>query len=822
MKNKVLLVDDSITIHRVIDLSIDTDKYETIKVFTEEAATQKLKETSFEFVLLDYKLENANIPAYIATIKNIQPSAKVILLIGAFDKFAPENLISTGAEDYLVKPFDSQSLNTKLTVIPGRAKHSEDTDTSSSQAEPKETDGSLMERPLNDNFIKNMAQADLERENTVTKPLAPKPVNTDSLFHDPSINPSKTVIKGNQISLERNSPFDEDQAPEQKEESFDPLTQFEDLKLVAENNDNFGISPFDNMQKEPDNDNTIDKGFAQEKTFEYEDSPAMTLPEAEFGAGSVSNENDTFQENNDTVPYTENIPSDENATTSHSEDQNSQISDAENYTPQSFDEDNQETQTSYHEINSDSENILNQSTEMPENAYPKEAMPEAAKSDTITEREVNMDKTDGTEFYRLDDDEIFNNKPVAQIFEEEILSLNSPEKENGTGKPLSQKFEEEILSVEEPREMQLQSASSSNTDSAETEFYNPANIETITEDSERTKNISQKFEEEILSIDSPGENNQQANQDYTDKKNIIETFDDEILSLGAPDVTDQQEKPTSPTDSFINDDFITKEFADIGFLKEDIINIEKIESGVANKNDDLILQPLEVADEKIDDDLFEAEIKSIAESSEDIFTAEAKQSGEPIDDIFNNHTKTPENTPSIMDETLDLDKLLEMDMSELSTTPSVNLTTPAEHQDFLTEETETAIDKIDDDPLFSESAEQDFAIKPEDDIFAFGATEMVKKEKLTEKIDDADFDLVQMDAPSPASKEHDNSILSGITVTISKEEIMKMLGNALDKQFLEQAVQEVLAQNMREIVRAVVPAIAEKFIKEEIEKLKDN
>ena len=62
----------------------------------------------------------------------------------------------------------------------------------------------------------------------------------------------------------------------------------------------------------------------------------------------------------------------------------------------------------------------------------------------------------------------------------------------------------------------------------------------------------------------------------------------------------------------------------------------------------------------------------------------------------------------------------------------------------------------------------------------------------------------------------------GITVTISRDEIMRMLGNAIDKYFLEEAVKEVIAANMKDIVRNIVPAIAEKYIKEEIERLKND
>lgn len=70
------------------------------------------------------------------------------------------------------------------------------------------------------------------------------------------------------------------------------------------------------------------------------------------------------------------------------------------------------------------------------------------------------------------------------------------------------------------------------------------------------------------------------------------------------------------------------------------------------------------------------------------------------------------------------------------------------------------------------------------------------------------------------SSEVRNTNVGGITVTISRDEIMSMLGSAIDKHLLESAVKEVIAKNMQEIVRNIVPSIAEKYIKEEIERIK--
>ena len=118
MSKKILLIDDSITIHRVIDLSID-DAYEVQKAFSAEEANSKLSKFIPDVVLLDNKLDNTKINELIKEIKFKVPNTKVVLLVGAFDQFDEEDAKKLGADDFLVKPFNSTSLEEKLeSMIP--------------------------------------------------------------------------------------------------------------------------------------------------------------------------------------------------------------------------------------------------------------------------------------------------------------------------------------------------------------------------------------------------------------------------------------------------------------------------------------------------------------------------------------------------------------------------------------------------------------------------------------------------------------------------------------------------------------------------------
>lgn len=885
MKNKVLLVDDSITIHRVIDLSIDTDRYDTIKVFTEEDAIQELKESNFDFILLDNKLENTNIIEYTATIKSLQPGAKIILLVGAFDKFDPEDLPLSGADDYLVKPFDSQSLTTKLTL-----------DSQKSVANQPKTPQAPSSPPvaflspqtkaapsMDEAFIKNIAHADIERENTRNNVITPKPVNMDALFHDPSLNPGKVEAKGSQLPYEqRTNPFGEDEDTEEQQ-TFDPNAQFEGLypnnkkdtkeMEILESEETFGIpSNLSEPQNPQVQNNTLETGFAKEKTFGYEESVSVNVPEKEFGSarsGSLATEKITDsathldysnmsyqtveddQQREDTKPihtptHQPNIPTE--AVKIASTLQPQQPASHETTSPVSNKQHqytvSQEAVWSAPGHNNAGSQSSSQQSQMRNEQSQNTSIRETADVITAPENGNYMKETEETDFYQLDENDIFNTKPVTQIFEEEILSLDAPEKDSPAEKPISQKFEEEVLSIEEPLGTPFQPDTGT---APADDFFDPANLDSITEGQSISKNISQKFEEEILSIDTPEEHGLIAQDEDELKKNIRETFDNEIMALSAPEGNDNtfpnvvdysiDAEEVNISDDF-SDDPMTQDFANDIFPKDDIPNNSQVQNIQQEKYDEQVTSPNN------------QEIIENPPSFEPL-----QETEEPLDDFFATDIKVTDNKPSIMDESLDLDALLGMDLADLNVEQQVNpapktiVDAPEEdftqvadsHNDLFANVSAPASETVIDEPLLIDTPQDNNSSKTNDNLLGNITDNTQKIENsffsddtissapkvdtgfISKIVDDNNFGLIQMDAtPSTSNKNNDDNILSGITVTISKNEIMKMLGSAIDKHFLEKAVQDVLAQNMREIVRAIVPAIAEKFIKEEIEKLKDN
>jgi len=114
MKKKIMLIDDSVTIHRVIDLCIDKEKYDVVKVFTKDEALNVIAVESPDLILLDNKLGDAATKDVITSIRAVANRAFIILLTGAFDQFDSNLCFLVGADDFIYKPFDAKTLDEKI------------------------------------------------------------------------------------------------------------------------------------------------------------------------------------------------------------------------------------------------------------------------------------------------------------------------------------------------------------------------------------------------------------------------------------------------------------------------------------------------------------------------------------------------------------------------------------------------------------------------------------------------------------------------------------------------------------------------------------
>lgn len=120
---KILLVDDSSTMRRIQANTLNSLGYDDLVQAEDGAdAIKKLKENpDVKLVLLDWNMPNMNGLDCLKAVK-ADPSTKaipVMMVTSEAEKTKIIEAVQAGASNYLVKPFDADSLKAKITALLG-------------------------------------------------------------------------------------------------------------------------------------------------------------------------------------------------------------------------------------------------------------------------------------------------------------------------------------------------------------------------------------------------------------------------------------------------------------------------------------------------------------------------------------------------------------------------------------------------------------------------------------------------------------------------------------------------------------------------------
>jgi CheY-like chemotaxis protein len=116
MAYKLLLADDSITIQKVVELVLAEEDFEIKSVSNGEDALNLLDTFKPDVVLADIEMPKVNGYNLCEKIKKnpLTSHVPVILLAGAFEPIDEELASQVGADDSVIKPFESQELISKI------------------------------------------------------------------------------------------------------------------------------------------------------------------------------------------------------------------------------------------------------------------------------------------------------------------------------------------------------------------------------------------------------------------------------------------------------------------------------------------------------------------------------------------------------------------------------------------------------------------------------------------------------------------------------------------------------------------------------------
>ncbi|MDH4101669.1 MAG: response regulator [Nitrospirota bacterium] len=122
-KIRILLADDSITIRRVVEMTLPQDKFQITSVGDGEAALEVLANELPDVILADVIMPKMDGYALCSVIRSSPQfmNIPVILLVGTFENYDETRGKECGANDHIVKPFETGDLIEKISKLAERS-----------------------------------------------------------------------------------------------------------------------------------------------------------------------------------------------------------------------------------------------------------------------------------------------------------------------------------------------------------------------------------------------------------------------------------------------------------------------------------------------------------------------------------------------------------------------------------------------------------------------------------------------------------------------------------------------------------------------------
>jgi DNA-binding response OmpR family regulator len=108
MTSRILVADDSLTIQKVIAITLANSGYELVECLNETELFRKIQSNHFDLILLDFNLSDSRSGYDLSKqINQILPGAAIIVMLGTFDSIDELQFELCGITDKIVKPFES-------------------------------------------------------------------------------------------------------------------------------------------------------------------------------------------------------------------------------------------------------------------------------------------------------------------------------------------------------------------------------------------------------------------------------------------------------------------------------------------------------------------------------------------------------------------------------------------------------------------------------------------------------------------------------------------------------------------------------------------
>ena len=114
--NRCLVIDDSSVIRKVARSILENLNFDTIEAEDAEVALQYCRTGMPELILLDFDLPGGNCAEFVRKVRHERNGERPVIVFCTTDNDVLQisHALAAGANDYLQKPFDRKTLESKL------------------------------------------------------------------------------------------------------------------------------------------------------------------------------------------------------------------------------------------------------------------------------------------------------------------------------------------------------------------------------------------------------------------------------------------------------------------------------------------------------------------------------------------------------------------------------------------------------------------------------------------------------------------------------------------------------------------------------------
>jgi two-component system, NtrC family, response regulator HydG len=107
---KILVIEDDVAFCNLLEKFLIKNNYAVSNSYTAEEAKNKIKNETFDLVLTDLRLPDADGISLLTEFKKINPALPIVLMTGYSDVITAVKAIKNGAADYISKPFNPEEV----------------------------------------------------------------------------------------------------------------------------------------------------------------------------------------------------------------------------------------------------------------------------------------------------------------------------------------------------------------------------------------------------------------------------------------------------------------------------------------------------------------------------------------------------------------------------------------------------------------------------------------------------------------------------------------------------------------------------------------